>query len=141
MIESQSLFAVSECNQLDSPSQIQSPSRASDATMFSLESLVVSDLAEVPYQVLEEASDHFDHVLYKDGGHMLGCGGFGEVFYCQVKLPGFTEEREVAIKALLTKVWRSMCCQCSHMSVDVVKQMSKMVLLGTVIVPILLSQY
>ena len=105
VVESRSFFSVSECNHFDSPSQIQSPSRASDATVFSLESLTVSDLVEVPYQVLEEASNHFDQVLYKDGGHMLGSGGFGEVFHCQVKLPGFTEEKEVAIKALLTKVW------------------------------------
>ena len=61
----------------------------------------MSGLAEVPYAVLEEACGHFDLVPYSDGGHRLGSGGFGEVFHCRLQLQG---EREVAVKALLTKV-------------------------------------
>lgn len=77
-------------------------SEASDATHFSLESLPVSNLTEVSYQILEDACGHFDQTPYKEGGHKLGSGGFGEVFYCHLNLLG--TEREVAVKALLSKV-------------------------------------
>ncbi len=71
--------------------------------MFSLESLSLSPhLTEVAYAVLESASDHFDQRSLREGGHKLGSGGFGEVFYCKLEIKG--RETEVAVKALLTKV-------------------------------------
>ena len=79
-----------------------SPSERSDTTLFSLDSLPVSDLTELPYPLLEEASGHFDQRPYKEGGHKLGCGGFGEVFHCRLHLLGSL--KEVAVKALLSKV-------------------------------------
>ena len=72
------------------------------SSVISLESLPTSDLPEVPYDVLKKASGHFDQLAYREGGHKLGSGGFGEVFHCQLNLLG--AEREVAVKALLTKV-------------------------------------
>ena len=78
-------------------------SETSEGTQFSLDSLSLSPhLTEIPYAVLDNASAHFDQTLFKDGGHKLGSGGFGEVFYCKLEMG--EREREVAVKALLTKV-------------------------------------
>ena len=75
----------------------------SEWTVFSLDSLSLSPhLTEVTYSVLDSASGHFEQKLYRDGGHKLGSGGFGEVFYCKLEIGG--TETEVAVKALLTKV-------------------------------------
>lgn len=82
----------------------QSLSQISDMALFSLESLATSDLTEVSYAQLEEACGHFDDVLYREGGHKLGSGGFGEVYHCHLTLAG--SAKEVAVKALISKV----CC-------------------------------
>ena len=75
----------------------------SEWTVFSLDSLSLSpDLSEVAYSLLERATGHFEQRSYRDGGHKLGSGGFGEVFYCKLEMRG--RETEVAVKALLTKV-------------------------------------
>lgn len=73
----------------------------SDWTVFSLDSLS-PHLTELTYSTLDNASGHFDQRSYRDGGHKLGSGGFGEVFYCKLEIGG--KETEVAVKALLTKV-------------------------------------
>ena len=82
---------------------MQSHDTSCDVSL-SLESLPTSDLIEVAYGVLKEACGDFAELAYRDGGHKLGSGGFGEVFHCYLNLLG--SEREVAVKALLTKVGR-----------------------------------
>lgn len=57
---------------------------------------------EVPYEVLSEATAHFSQLPYKEGGHKLGEGGFGEVFWCRVQVGG--GEVEAAVKVLREKV-------------------------------------
>ena len=80
----------------------------SEWTVFSLDSLSLSPhLTEVTYSVLDSASGHFEQRSYRDGGHKLGSGGFGEVFYCKLEIGG--RETEVAVKALLTKVTTVWC--------------------------------
>ena len=72
-------------------------------SVFSLDSLSLSPhLTEIPYSTLDSASEHFDQRSFRDGGHKLGSGGFGEVFYCKLEIRG--RETEVAVKALLSKV-------------------------------------
>ena len=80
------------------------PSDTSEAgTIFSFNSLSLSpNLTEVAYSVLDSATLHFDPRPYRDGGHKLGSGGFGEVFHCELEIRGTT--RQVAVKALLTQV-------------------------------------
>ena len=81
----------------------ESGSEISEGTHFSLESLSLSPhLTELPYAVLDRACEHFNQTLFRDGGHKLGSGGFGEVFHCKLEMGG--TEKEVAVKALLTKV-------------------------------------
>ena len=58
---------------------------------------------EIPYQVLEEASGNFNQLPYKEGGHKLGEGGFGEVFHCLLRLGGGAPV-EAAVKVLSNKV-------------------------------------
>lgn len=47
-------------------------------------------------------------MLYKDGGHKLGEGGFGKVFYCQIDISG--TKKEIAVKVLSDQV--KYCCNC-----------------------------
>ena len=58
---------------------------------------------QIPYHVLEEASGNFDQLPYKEGGHKLGEGGFGEVFHCLLRLGGGAPV-EAAVKVLSNKV-------------------------------------
>lgn len=53
---------------------------------------------DVPYATLYEGTNHFSELPYKEGGHKLGEGGFGEVFWCRMTVGG--REREVAVKIL-----------------------------------------
>ena len=59
-------------------------------------------LEEVKYEVLEEATAGFDRTPYKEGGHKVGEGGFGEVFQCSLVLQGGPVH--AAVKVLLNKV-------------------------------------
>ena len=61
-----------------------------------------SGLEEVRYEVLLEATWHFDQTPYKEGGHKVGEGGFGEVFQCSLMLS--RGRVHVAVKALLNQV-------------------------------------
>lgn len=60
------------------------------------------NLEEVRYEELVEATDHFDNTPYKEGGHKVGEGGFGEVFQCHLMLQNGLVH--VAVKVLLNKV-------------------------------------
>ena len=61
-------------------------------------------LEEVKYEVLMEATAGFDRTPYKEGGHKVGEGGFGEVFQCSLVLQGGPVH--AAVKVLLNKVRR-----------------------------------
>jgi len=69
-------------------------------------------LEEVKYNLLEEATGNFDRTPYKDGGHKIGEGGFGEVFQCWLTLR--SGRVHAAVKILLNNV--SLCvhvyCSC-----------------------------
>lgn len=57
-------------------------------------------LVHLPYRVLQDATEQFDQTPYDSkGGHKLGEGGFGEVFYCRTKLSGDQQE-DLAVKVL-----------------------------------------
>ena len=59
-------------------------------------------LEEVRYEVLVGATSRFDRTPYKDGGHKVGEGGFGEVFQCILTLQD--GPIHAAVKVLLNKV-------------------------------------
>ncbi len=59
-------------------------------------------LEEVKYEVLMAATAGFDRTPYKEGGHKVGEGGFGEVFQCSLVLQGGPVH--AAVKVLLNKV-------------------------------------
>lgn len=61
-------------------------------------------LEEVKYEVLMEATRLFDKTPYKDGGHKVGEGGFGEVFQCSLVLQNGTTVN-AAVKVLLNQVY------------------------------------
>lgn len=61
-------------------------------------------LEEVKYEVLVEATDQFDDTLYKEGGHKVGEGGFGEVFHCSLILQNGPVH--AAVKVLFNQVCR-----------------------------------
>ena len=54
------------------------------------------------YDEILKATGHFDEKLFEDGGHKLGQGGFGEVFYCQIVIAD--RRREVAVKVFAYQV-------------------------------------
>ena len=54
----------------------------------------------IPYNLLHTATAGFAPVAHSRGGHKLGEGGSGEVFYCQVPLKTGQEKEEVAVKVL-----------------------------------------
>ena len=62
-------------------------------------------LEEVKYKVLMEATAGFNRTPYKEGGHKVGEGGFGEVFQCSLVLQGGPVH--AAVKVLLNKVRQS----------------------------------
>lgn len=64
-------------------------------------------LEEVKYEVLKTATGQFDRTPYKDGGHKVGEGGFGEVFQCSLVLQNGPVN--VAVKVLHNQV-RACCC-------------------------------
>ena len=49
-----------------------------------------------------EATGQFDKTPYKEGGHKVGEGGFGEVFQCSLVLR--TGPVHAAVKVLLNQV-------------------------------------
>lgn len=49
--------------------------------------------------MLRDVTKQFDQTPYHKGGHKLGEGGFGEVFYCRLKLSGDKQET-LAVKVL-----------------------------------------
>ena len=59
-------------------------------------------LEEVKYDLLAGATGNFDRTPYKDGGHKVGEGGFGEVFQCWLTLR--SGRVHAAVKILLNKV-------------------------------------
>lgn len=61
-------------------------------------------LEEVKYEVLVEATEQFDRTPYKEGGHKVGEGGFGEVFQCSLVLRNGPVT--AAVKVLLNQVTR-----------------------------------
>lgn len=58
--------------------------------------------AEIAYSSLRKGTNSFSQLPYKEGGHKLGEGGFGEVFYCRTVV----HERavETAVKVLNSMV-------------------------------------
>ena len=58
--------------------------------------------AEIAYSSLQKGTNSFSQLPYKEGGHKLGEGGFGEVFYCRTVV----HERavETAVKVLNSMV-------------------------------------
>lgn len=64
--------------------------------------LTPAGLEEVRYEVLMEATAGFDRTPYKEGGHKVGEGGFGEVFQCSLVLQ--RGPVHAAVKVLLNKV-------------------------------------
>lgn len=59
-------------------------------------------LEEVKYEVLMTATGQFDRTPYKEGGHKVGEGGFGEVFQCSLVLQNGPVN--VAVKVLHNQV-------------------------------------
>ena len=59
-------------------------------------------LEEVKYEVLKDATGQFDSTPYREGGHKVGEGGFGEVFQCFLELQNGCIH--AAVKVLLDKV-------------------------------------
>lgn len=59
-------------------------------------------LEEVKYEVLMTATSQFDRTPYKEGGHKVGEGGFGEVFQCSLVLQNGPVN--VAVKVLHNQV-------------------------------------
>ena len=56
----------------------------------------------IPYAVVAKATELFNETPVSEGGHKLGQGGFGQVFYCKLKMGD--HEKEVAVKAFSDKV-------------------------------------
>ena len=54
----------------------------------------------VPYLRLHAATAGFSHAPYAHGGHKLGEGGSGEVFYCNISLVDGQGPQEIAVKLL-----------------------------------------
>ena len=54
----------------------------------------------VPYLRLHAATAGFSHVPFAHGGHKLGEGGSGEVFYCNISLVDGQSSQEIAVKLL-----------------------------------------
>ena len=63
---------------------------------------VPAGLEEVGYGVLLEATRQFDQTPYREGGHKVGEGGFGEVFQCSLVLQ--KGRIHAAVKVLLNQV-------------------------------------
>ena len=63
---------------------------------------VLPGLPHVSYKVLLETTGGLDETPYSSGGHKLGEGGFGEVFYCQLVIR--EEKVEAAVKVLRKRV-------------------------------------
>ena len=62
-------------------------------------------LEELPYSLLDAATGGFDQLPYKEGGHKLGGGGFGEVFWCEgVRVGRLVGMGALAVKLLHNKV-------------------------------------
>ena len=56
----------------------------------------------IPYAFVAKATELFNEIPVSEGGHKLGQGGFGQVFYCKLKMGD--HEKEVAVKAFSDKV-------------------------------------
>ncbi len=54
------------------------------------------------YASVLEATGGLDETPHSEGGHKLGEGGFGEVFYCRLVIRG--EEIATAVKVLRKRV-------------------------------------
>ncbi len=54
------------------------------------------------YSHVLEATGGLDETPHSEGGHKLGEGGFGEVFYCRLTIRG--ETTEAAVKVLRKRV-------------------------------------
>jgi serine/threonine protein kinase len=55
----------------------------------------------VSFHKIYEATGHFNETLYANGGHKLGQGGFGSVFYCKMDIRN--GEQEFAVKLFSNK--------------------------------------
>ena len=75
-------------------------------------------LEEVKYEVLLDATGQFDRAPYKEGGHKIGEGGFGEVFQCSLVLK--SGPVHAAVKVFLNQVITcslartSVVCMCTE---------------------------
>lgn len=96
---SQALSFTSQSDSSSTPS-ISSLTESHNSTSSSIE--VPSGLEEVRYEVLLEATRQFDKTPYKEGGHKVGEGGFGEVFQCSLLLQ--KGRVHAAVKVLLNQV-------------------------------------
>ena len=87
----------------DKTTPIEASGRPSASPVSFSISVTPSDHIEVvSFSVLVEATRNFDRTPYKDGGHKVGEGGFGEVFQCLLPLRNGTVH--AAVKVLLNKV-------------------------------------
>lgn len=55
------------------------------------------------YDDVLKATGEFNGTPFEDGGHKLGQGGFGQVFYCKMDLGEGTQE--IAVKVFSDKVF------------------------------------
>ena len=79
------------------------PSRSPPPSYVSLEAPPTpAGLEEIKYEVLMTATGQFDRTPYKEGGHKVGEGGFGEVFQCSLVLQN--GPMNVAVKVLHNQV-------------------------------------
>lgn len=97
--------------QSSSDSATLSTSRYSSISSSSIE--VPLGLEEVDYEILLEATGQFDQTPYKEGGHKVGEGGFGEVFQCSLMLQ--KGRVHAAVKVLLNQVHDCKCYYCPVM--------------------------
>ncbi len=61
----------------------------------------------MPYSRILEATGGLDVTPHSSGGHKLGEGGFGEVFYCRLMIGG--QEKEAAVKVFRKMVHVCVC--------------------------------
>ena len=97
----QCLSLVESIKKLDVSHLISpSPSPAPTAPPISLES---RPTRLVPYDDVLKATCEFNETSFEDGGHKLGQGGFGQVFYCKMDLGEGMQE--IAVKVFSDKVF------------------------------------
>lgn len=77
-----------------------SPSPAPTAPPISLEP---RPTRLVSYDDVLKATGEFNETSFEDGGHKLGQGGFGQVFYCKMDLGEGMQE--IAVKVFSDKVF------------------------------------